>query len=201
MPPELIACPDCDLLYRAPASADPGSASCWRCGGDIYERRRNSIERTLALTIAGVFLFIIANLLPFLAFDIKGSITSTTLSSGVIELYSQGNGTIALLVLVTTIVAPAFQLVLLLYILFPLYLGRIPARLALALHMLERIQPWSMMEVFLIGILVALVKLGDMGSIITGLGIWSFGLLIFILAGAGACMDNRLIWSNVEVDP
>lgn len=63
MPPQLIACPDCDLLYRAPASTDHGSARCQRCGAGVYGRKRNSIERTLALTIAGVILFIIANLL------------------------------------------------------------------------------------------------------------------------------------------
>jgi paraquat-inducible protein A len=136
-----------------------------------------------------------------LAFEIKGSMTSTTLSSGVVELYLQGNGIIACLVLLTTILAPALQLALLLYILLPLHLGRVPRWLALALHALERIQPWSMMEVFLIGILVALVKLGDMGVIVTGLGIWSFGLLIFVLAGAAACLDDHLIWQQVEVDP
>jgi paraquat-inducible protein A len=199
MPPQLIACPDCDLLYRAPASTGHGSARCQRCGAAVFGRKRNAIERTLALTIAGLILFIIANLLPFLAFEIKGSVTSTTLSSGVVELYLQGNGAIACLVLLTTILAPALQLVLLLYILVPLQLGRVPRRLVLALRALERIQPWSMMEVFLIGILVALVKLADMGVIITGLGIWSFGLLIFILAGAAACMDDRLVWQQVEV--
>ncbi len=86
MTPQLIACPDCDLLYQAPPPTDHGSAHCQRCGASVYHRKHNSIERTLALTIAGTVLFIIANLLPFLAFEIKGSVTSTTLSSGVIAL-------------------------------------------------------------------------------------------------------------------
>ena len=86
----IIACHDCDLLYRAQRVPPGGRARCRRCRGVLYREKKNSIERTLALTLAGSILFVVANLLPFLSFDMQGQVTQTTLTSGVVELYAQG---------------------------------------------------------------------------------------------------------------
>jgi paraquat-inducible protein A len=195
----LVACHDCDLLQEEPPVPEGDSASCPRCGAVLLKRRRDSIERTLALTIAGTVLFVVANLFPFLTFDMQGQTTQTTLASGSRDLFEQGQPAVAALVLLTTIVAPMLQLTLLLYILGPLHRGHRPRGLALAFRWVQHARNWSMMEVFLIGILVSLVKLMDMANIIPGIALWAFVLLIPILAAASSALDPDEIWAHVEM--
>ncbi len=199
MPEEFIACPDCDLLHRVPRISDGASACCYRCRALLFRQKKNSIERTLALTVAGVVLFGVANLFPFLSFDMQGRATETTLLTGVHQLYLQGMTSVSALVLLTAVLSPGIQLGLLLYVLLPLHFERRPWRLPQAFRLLHHIQPWSMMEVFLIGILVAVVKLGDMAEIVPGLAIYSFAVLIVVLAGAMASLDSRAVWRHVPV--
>ena len=194
----VVACLDCDLLHQLGPVPEGGVAKCTRCGGVLRKRPRNGLERTLALAFAAAILFAVANTFPFLSFEMKGRVTQTTLTSGVIDLYQSGKPEIAALVALTIVVAPAVQIALLLYLLVPLRLGRTPWRLPDAFRLLRHIQPWSMMEVFLIGICVAVVKLLDMARIVPGLSLWSFVLLMFVLAGASASFDPESVWERVE---
>ena len=114
----------------------------------------------------------------------QGQITQTTLISGSVALWEQGRFAVAALVFMTTIVAPALEIGLLLYVLAPLHFGRALPGAVIAFREVERFRPWSMMEVFLIGIFVAVVKLADMADIVPGIALWAFGLLIPTLAGA-----------------
>ena len=194
----LIACHDCDLLHHIPAHEGPRCVSrCRRCNAALHRGVENSIDRTLALTLAGVVLFVVANAFPFLAFKMQGQETQTTLISGVIDLYHQGKWEIAILVLLTTIVIPLIQLLIQLYIFLPLKFNRIPWNMATVFRLAQNLSPWSMMEVFLIGIIVAVVKLVGMAQIIPGLALWSFALLIVTLAATGANMDSRVVWNRV----
>lgn len=197
---ELVACHDCDLIHRIPVGGEGGSGRCVRCGAVLYNAKRDTVERTLALAIAGAVLFAVANLFPFLSFDMQGRVTQTTLLSGVRELWDQDMGSLAGLVLVTGVLAPGLQLLALLWVLVPLQGGRQPWLLAEVLRVLHVLEKWSMMEVFLIGILVALVKLGDMAEIVPGLAIYSFAVLIGVLAGASATLDRRALWRRVPVE-
>ena len=128
----------------------------------------------------------------------QGQETQTTLISGVIGLYDEGKWEIALLVVLTTVVVPLTQLLIQLYIYLPLKLNRIPWLMAPVFRFAGGLQPWSMMEVFLIGIIVALVKLLGMAQIVPGVALWSFALLIVTLAAAAANMDSRVVWDRVE---
>jgi paraquat-inducible protein A len=195
----LVACHDCDLLARLPELPEGGGAWCQRCGGMLRRRRRNSIERTLALTLAASVLFAVANLFPFLSFEMQGRVTETTLATGVFDLWEQGVPEIAALVGFTAVAAPFAQLVLLLYVLLPVHLGRVPWQMSRMFRLLRRIQPWSMMEVFLVGILVAVTKLVDMADVLPGLALWAFGGLIVVLAGAMASLDAEAVWERLEV--
>jgi len=195
----LAACHDCDLLCRIAAVPEGGRALCGRCGGVLRRRQRNSIERTLALTIAASVLFAVANVFPFLSFEMRGRITETTLATGVVDLWDQGVGEIAVLVGFTAIVAPLVQLALLLYVLLPVHLGRVPWQMPRLFRLLRHVQPWSMMEVFLVGILVAVTKLVDMAEVVPGLALWAFGGLIVVLAGALASLDPEAVWERIEV--
>ncbi len=106
---------------------------------------------------------------------------------------------ISLLVLLTTIVVPLLQLLVLLYVLLPLYLNRVPWKLGTVFRFFHGMEPWGMMEVFMIGILVAVVKLVGMAQIIPGTALWSFALLILVLAAVSANLDPRLVWEQGRV--
>jgi paraquat-inducible protein A len=196
--PSLIACHECDLLQKLTPPPPGGIARCPRCGAVLYRNKPDSLNRTLALSVAGLILFVVANAFPFLAFNMQGQVTQTRLITGVHDLYAQGMWEIAALVLLTTILVPATQLWLLLYILIPLKLNRIPWKLPHAFRLLRGLGPWGMMEVFMLGILVAVVKLADMASIVPGLALWAFAILIVMLAGAAASLDPHAVWDRVR---
>jgi paraquat-inducible protein A len=193
-----IACHDCDLVHRAPDLPPGAAAKCSRCEAVLYRERHDGLNRALALTVAGLVLFVVANTFPFLSFHMQGQVTETTLATGVWDLYEQGMPELAGLVLITAILAPAIHLGLLAHMLLPLQLGRRPWGLAPAFRLLRRVQPWSMMEVFLLGILVSVVKLAAMAKIVPGLAIYSFGVLILVLAAASSVLEPRMIWRRVE---
>ncbi len=193
----LTLCHACDLPSRVGEVPAGGTARCPRCGSIVYRRIRDSLDRTLALALAGLFLFIAANAFPFLALKMQGNVTNTTLSTGVGALYEQGSPIVASLVLLTTIVAPFLQIFSLIFVLGPLRLGiRVPGQMHV-FRLLRRVQPWSMMEVFIMGVLVSLVKLLDMAKIVPGIALWSFVLLIPVLAAASSSLDAESVWRRV----
>lgn len=193
----LIACHECDLLHRIQPLPDGSAARCIRCGAVLYRQKKDSIERSLALTVAGLILFIVANTYPFLAMKSEGLVQETTLITGVKELHAQGMEALALLVLLTTILVPFAHLASMLYILVPLKFNRVPRKLALVFRFVRSLQPWGMMEVFMLGILVSYVKLGKMAKIVPGLALYSFVVLIFILAAAASSLDPRVVWDRL----
>ena len=197
MTKSLIACHECDVLHKIQPLPDGGAARCVRCDALLYYQKKDSLDRTLALIIAGLVLFIVANTFPFLAMKSGGLVRETTLITGVKGLYLQGMEALALLVLLTSILVPFVQIAGMLYVLVPLKLNRVPRNLALVCRLFRSLQPWAMMEVFMLGILVSYVKLGKMAKIVPGLAIYSFVVLIFVLAGAAASLDPRIIWDRL----
>ena len=197
--PRVVACPDCDLLNRFPEDYR-STLLCARCGAVLYRRRPNSIDRSLALALAALFLFLLSNSFPFLAMKSGGFVQETTLLTGIRELWKQGLQGLSLLVLLTCVVAPLAQMLGLLYILAPLKWGRRPAvGAARVFRLVQEIAPWGMMEVFMMGILVALVKLGHMATIVPGVSVYSFGALIFVMAAAFSCLDPHLLWDRLDL--
>ena len=195
----MIACHECDLIHRIQPLAEGTIARCSRCGAALHRHKRNSLERTLALTMAGMVLFILANTFPFLSMKIGAQVQESTLITGVRELYTQGMWEIALLVLLTTIVVPFLQLAGMLYVLLPIKFNRKPRMLVPVFRLIQKLQPWSMMEVFMLGILVSIVKLAGMASMIPGTSLFAFLALIFVLAASAASLDPHLVWERVEV--
>ncbi|KAF0190157.1 MAG: paraquat-inducible protein [Desulfobulbaceae bacterium] len=195
----VIACHDCDLLNRLPEGATT-TLLCARCGAVLYQYKPNSIDRALALTLAALILFILSNCFPFLAMKSGGFIQETTLLTGIHELWKQELYGLAFLVLLTCVLVPLLQMLGLLYILAPLKLGLRPAvQAARVLRLVQEVAPWGMMEVFMMGILVALVKLGHMATIIPGISVFSFGALIFIMAAAFSNLDPALLWDRLDL--
>ena len=195
----LMACPDCDLLNRLPKNSAT-TLLCACCGSVLYRSKPNSIERSLALTLAALMLLALSNSFPFLAMESGGLVQATTLLTGIHELWKQELYGLSTLVLLTCVLVPLGQMAGLLYILVPLQWGGRPAPQAiLVLRVVQEVAPWGMMEVFMIGVLVALVKLGHMATIVPGISVFSFGILIFVMAAAFATLDMSLLWDRLDL--
>jgi paraquat-inducible protein A len=193
-----MACHECDLVHQLGEIPPGGSARCSRCGASLYRPKRDSFNRTLALTLTGVILYLIANTHPFLGFQIGSQIRETTLATGIYQLFQQDMIPMATLVLFTVVMVPAIHLLGMLYILVPLRSGRVPRHLARVFRLLIFLKPWGMMEVFMLGILVSVVKLVKMATIIPGVALFAFLALIFVLAAAAVTLDDHLVWQQID---
>ena len=192
----LIACHECDLLQREIALPPGRVVLCSRCGGVLYRTAHRSIDHTFAFTVTALILFILANVSPIIGLEIQGTRNDTTLINAVHALWNQEMRLVGILVLVTTFLVPGIQLVFMFHLLLALKFGRIPAGFTLIMRALQGVNPWGMVEVFILGVIVALVKLTDHGTLIPGLALWSFGLLTVFLAAMASSFDQRDAWER-----
>ena len=197
----LIACRECDLLLREIPLSTNGVACCRCCGAPLYRNTPDSLNRTLVFSLTAATLFIIANVYPILGIEIQGTRNATNLYGAVRSLWNHEMRIISSLVCVTTILVPAIELTMIIYLLLPLCLRRIPPRIALILRILQSIKPWGMVEVFMLGVLVSLVKLTDSSSIIPGVALWAFGGLTLLLAAVAASFNPRDVWAHLDREP
>ncbi|HEX8750775.1 MAG TPA: paraquat-inducible protein A [Nitrospira sp.] len=195
--PSLIACHECDLLQRRALLRAGEVAHCRRCGADLYRNQPNSIDRALAYAVAALVLFLIANAYPIVGLEVSGNVQRASLYDTLHALWSEGREEVALLVGFTTMLTPAIQIVLMLYLLIPLRLNRMAQGTIPVLRFLSTVSPWSMMEVFLLGIFVALVKLEHLAHVETGTAMWAFAGLIPVLIAAGRAFNPDEIWEKV----
>ena len=194
----LIACQHCDLVQHL-RDLEPGaSARCPRCNKELWRRREDSLNRTLALTVAAAVLYVIANSVPMLGLTIVGRDASTTVMGGAQHLWDNGQQIVAVLVLFTAVIAPALQIGLMLAIVLGAMRERAPRWVGAVLrhHPITRI--WSMIEVMMVGVLVALVKIADYATVIPGIALFLLWVLVFILAGMQASFDSREVWEKIE---
>ena len=202
----MIACPDCDALQTEPKRLPRGaSASCWRCQASLVRDGGKSIDHTFALTITGCVLFMIANAFPLVSLEAQGNLATTTLIGAVAHLWNQDLPAVALLVLATTILAPAFDLLAMLFLLVAVRrhdagdAEAMPAAAPWLLRVLQVVRPWGMLEVFMLGALVSVVKLGSMAVVVPGIALYSFGALILVLAAATSSFNPRDVWARIEI--
>ena len=193
----VIACPDCDLLFRLPRVRLGHSACCTRCGAVLRRAKRNSIDRSLAFAVAALVFFAVANAYPLITFEIEGRSQDNRIISGVLDLYAAGMWELAALVFFTSVLAPLCYLLLLLCLLVPLKTDRRPRWLATCFRLVLQARTWAMLEVYMLGIIVAFVKLSDFGSVIPGLALVAFGLLIAALLAVRLAFDPDAIWERV----
>lgn len=200
-PTSLVACHECDLLLKEIPLRPGGIAVCCCCGASLYRNTPDSLQRTLAFTLAAAILFILANLYPILGIEIQGVRNATNLAGAVRSLWNQEMHMISLLVAITTILIPALELITMAYLLLPLSLRHTPPGIAPIMRVLHEIKPWGMVEVFMLGVLVSLVKLKDTSIIIPGVALWSFGGLTMLLAAVAASFNPRDIWEQLAFVP
>jgi paraquat-inducible protein A len=190
----LIACHECDLLHHQTALPLGGVACCTRCGARLYANPRNSLDRALALTLAAVILFAVVNFFPIVGLDAQGNLSSATMPGSALALYKADMASVAMLVFATTVLAPAAYLSAMLYLLLPYKFGRVPPMMPLVLRAVHMLKHWGMVEVYLLGLLAALVKLAHLAAIKPGPGMWLLGLLVFVLAAAITAFDAHNFW-------
>jgi len=200
-PLPFIACHECDLLQREIPLAPGESARCRRCGVILYRNAPDSLDRTLAFTITAAVLFVVANIYPIIGIELQGNKSALNLFGAVHSIWDQEMESVALLVFITTILIPAFQLAAMIYLLLPLKLRRVPVGISLILRLLQSFRPWGMVEVFMLGVLVALVKLTHNFIVISGVALWSFGGLTFMLAAVASSFNARDVWVHVDRQP
>jgi paraquat-inducible protein A len=194
----LLACPDCDLVQRLPALQIGASARCPRCDNELWRRREDPIGRTLALTLAAGVLYVVANTVPMLGLTAVGRAAETTVIGGAAQLWTDGQEVVAGLVLGTAVIAPALQIGLMLVIVLAASRPRPPRWVGTLLRYHPSTRIWSMIEVMLLGVLVALIKIADYATVIPGIALYALGALVFLFAGMQASFDPRAVWARIE---
>jgi paraquat-inducible protein A len=194
----LTACPECDCLQREVDVPAQGSAECARCGAELWRNKPASLDRTLAFMTGAAILFLVANLFPIMRLDAQGLETSSTIAGTAWALHREGMNSVALLVLVTAVLAPTLEVALMVYLLLPLRLGVVPRGLPLAFRIVSGIEPWGMVEVFMLGTLVALVKLKHIATVHPGPALYAMAGFIMLLSAAAASFEARALWQRVD---
>ena len=194
----LIICGECHRLHRRSAA----HLHCQRCGARLHARRPHSIARTWALLLAAAILYIPANLLPIMSVNFLGNGAPATIMGGVIELIHAGMLPIASVVFIASILVPSFKLCGLVLLLYSVQRQQrlSPRQRILMYRFIEWIGRWSMLDIFVIAILVALVRFGNLASIEAGPGAAAFALVVVLTMLAATSFDPRLIWDNTDTD-
>lgn len=195
----LVACLECDLLHRQAQLSPGGKARCTRCGAHLYRYApENANERALAFALTACILFVIANVYPIVGMDMQGTHNSATLIGAVQSLWNDESRAVATLVFFTTIFVPAAELAGLTWVLVTLRLGLRGFGAVAILHFIESVKAWGMVEVFLLGVLVSLVKLAHIATVQPGVALYSFGALMTSIAAAASVFDAEAAWTKLE---
>jgi len=198
----LLSCHSCHLLCQAPAVHGKQKAICPRCGAVLHQRKPNSLSRTWALVIAAFIFYIPANVLPITTVISLGKAQSDTIMSGVIYFILTGMWPIALVIFIASIFVPLVKLLILTFLLISVqrkWQWRPKDRTRLY-RITEAIGRWSMTDIFVVTILVALVKLGALATIEAGPGAIFFAAVVVTTIFAAMSFDPRLIWDSMETN-
>lgn len=196
---DLIACPTCDLLHREIAVPPGGRLRCRRCGTVLVTNRANAIDRALAGAFASVILMLAAIFFPFLELSVVGLHRKASLLDAALAFTSGIVVPLSVATALLIIVIPLMRAAALGYVLLPLRLGRPPSRGAERMFRLAgHLRPWAMAEVFLIGVVVALVKIGGMASVSLGPAFWAMAALVLLVVYEATSLDEWSIWQLLD---
>jgi len=192
----LINCHDCHLLVEA----DSSGHRCPRCGAHLHMRKPNSLSRTWALVCAAVILIIPANLLPMTITSALGTKQADTIMSGVIYFMQDGSWEIAAVIFTASIFIPIAKLFILIFLLLSVQFRSAwrPTDRTILYRLTELVGRWSMVDIYVVTILVALVKLGAVASIEAGPAAVFFASVVVVTMFAAESFDPRLIWDVLE---
>lgn len=192
----LINCHSCGLLHKA----TPVHGYCHRCGASLHLRKPDSLSRTWAYLLAAYILYIPANVLPIMTTTSLGSVQSNTILSGVNYLLVSGSWLVALIIFIASIFVPVLKLMILSYL-------TISVQVRSSWHPRERVRlyrlaeimgRWSMVDIYVVTLMVALVKIQGLADIDADIGAVAFGAVVVLTMLAAMSFDPRLIWDNAE---
>ncbi len=196
----LTSCHSCHQLVRLPAAHERVRISCPRCASVLYPRKRNSIARTWALVIAACVFYVPANLLPIMEVTSLGAVQADTIMSGVIYFVQSGEWPIAVVIFTASIFIPILKLLVLILLLASVQMrSRWRPRDRTRLYRItETMGRWSMVDIYVVTIMVALVHLGALANVAAGPGALYFAAVVVITMFAAMTFDPRLIWDALE---
>lgn len=190
----VVICHECDLICQDTVLGAGGAAYCPRCKAKLFTNSGAKLDQALALSISGAMLFLIMNAFPLMAINLQQTTHQTTMFEATLAMWDKDMHVLAMLVFLTTIIAPALHISLEILVLCLIKFGDATRALALPTLLLRKLRPWNMVEVFMLGLLVSLVKLRDIADIIIGPAFWSCAFLILITAILGSMLTPRNIW-------
>ena len=204
---DLIVCEECDAVHRRSSVDGAGNDSddivpsgrhyeCRRCGATLGLARHATFDLTLSMAMGGLVMLAIAHLNPILAIEIQGQTRSTTLWEAAWTLYDEGAWFMGILVLFTTLLNPLIEMGAVCYVLLPLRSGQQAPGFDVVLRAMQAVRPWVMVEVFMLGVLVAFVKLNGLASVIPGPGLWAFGGVMILAAAMASAFDHEHVWAS-----
>ena len=192
------SCHVCNLVSRRERAAVP--AHCPRCGASLHFRKPDSVSRCWALLIAAYILYIPANLLTIMETGSLFSYRRDTIISGVFELWSSGSWVIAVIVFVASIMIPILKLISLTLLLVSVQRRSRwhPLQRLRLYRLVELVGRWSMLDIYVVTLLAALVQLGSIATVKAGPGALAFGAVVVLTMLASMQFDPRLIWDPLQ---
>ncbi|MGO9037364.1 MAG: paraquat-inducible protein A [Steroidobacteraceae bacterium] len=195
---DTVACPDCDLLQRIPPLNSGDKSVCTRCGRLLAKRPSGSSDLPLALTIAAAIMLVVSNTLPLMELHVVGRFASTTIAGGAYEMWMQGQRVTSALVAFCALIAPVGYVSFMLTLLIAVRLATVPPWAGEMLRWVGHLHVWSMLEVVMLGILVALVKIAELATVDPGIGMYAFGAVIVLMPAIAVNVDRRELWRRIE---
>jgi paraquat-inducible protein A len=190
---ELIACHECDALYAKRTLPEHTTATCARCGATLYRSVSSNLDRISAMTLAALITFVLAQGFPIVELETNGITSATTLIGAILALWGEHMEVVAVMVFCSTILFPLAELLALLYVLIPLRSGFVPRGFNAVLRAIQFVRPWGMIEVFMLGVLVTLVKMVSLARVIPEAALFAFGALTLMFAVV-VSFDPRTLW-------
>ena len=193
-----VACKVCGQVHLLPKLLPGTVADCVRCRSRIAKRSRSSLHRTAAFSLAALLLYIPANVLPILHLDIYGAVSENTVLDGAIRFYQQEDYAIALVVLLASIVVPLLKLLGLFFVVITTAIksSKLLMLRTWTFRFIDTIGKWAMLDVFVVAIWVAVVKLGELAHVTAGPGLLPFSCVVVLTLLASASFDPQLIWET-----
>lgn len=197
---QIVSCDTCGLLQQMETVPVKAQVSCSRCGFIIHGRKPDSRSRTMALALAALILYFPANLFPIVKTEFWGMQQKTTIFQGISGLFKQGNYLVGCLVFTTSILTPALKILGLIFLCVTLSWSRWQKFRTWIYKIIQIVDPWNMLEVTMLSILVAVAELGQVATVHPGAGVFSFAAVVVLTISATVTFDPRLIWDAGRKD-
>jgi paraquat-inducible protein A len=193
----LIACPHCALLHTRLNLAQGAVARCARCDTELFRQSRFTVSNWVAIVLATLFVFAIANYFPIVNLRLMSQTVNATLLQALALTWQQGYQGVAIMAGLFAFVVPLSQLLFMLWALLAIGAGRLPPDFGFGMRVLRALAPWSMVPVLMLGILVAIVKLADLAVLGVGPGLWGFAALT-VLMTVSSRASALALWRYAE---